>query len=195
MNLWRFLLAVLFFLIVIQGLRYLFLRINLKREKEEMKERLKSDRRYNIFEKPPLKFDMIYDNNIFLEIENESDLTVKNLSINLSFREKTMPMIVDVPPGKIEIPVEIETSSGGFELNLSFNYVYRFQRFSGRITRYFFIKEEKSIKEIKKEYRELVKKYHPDLAKNEEERKYFESQLEKINEKYSKILKEKRSVL
>ncbi|RLF93607.1 hypothetical protein DRN45_05040 [Thermococci archaeon] len=50
----------------------------------------------------------------------------------------------------------------------------------------------KSIKEIKKEYRKLVKKYHPDLAKNEEERKYFESKLEKINEEYSRLLKDKR---
>jgi curved DNA-binding protein CbpA len=37
---------------------------------------------------------------------------------------------------------------------------------------------------IKQKYRELVKKYHPDLAKNEEENKEFTSSIIAINEAY-----------
>jgi len=200
MNFWSFLLLLLFFILIIQGAKYLFLKIKVKREKEEMKDRLQNDRVYNIFQKKPqLKFDIFYEGNMTLRIENRESFPIDNITLNITLPDEKTSLMINAPPGNTEIPLSIDVPSGNFELNADFTYTYKFQKYSDRITRYVSINipkmeifHRKSIKEIKKEYRKLVKKYHPDLAKNEEERKYFESKLEKINEEYSRLLKDKR---
>lgn len=200
MNFWSFLLLLLFFILIIQGAKYLFLKIKVKREKEEMKDRLQNDRAYNIFQKKPqLKFDIFYEGNMILRIENRESFPIDNIALNITLPNEKTSLMINAPPGNTEIPLNIDIPSGNFELNADFTYTYKFQKYSDRITRYISINipkmeifHRKSIKEIKKEYRKLVKKYHPDLAKNEEERKYFESKLEKINEEYSRLLKDKR---
>jgi len=187
----------------VQGLKYLFLNIKVKREKEEMKNRLESNRVYNIFQKKPkLKFDIFYDSNMILRVENREFSPIKNIHLDITLPNKKTSLMIDAPPGNTEIPLNIDIPSGDFELNADFNYMYKFQKYSERITRHLSISiprgeifHKKSVKEIKREYRKLVKKYHPDLAKNEEEREYFEFQLEKINEKYSKLLKDKKIIL
>jgi len=47
------------------------------------------------------------------------------------------------------------------------------------------VSPDATIKEIKKHYRELAKKYHPDTAMDDEERKEFEDKMRLINEAWS----------
>ncbi|MCK4247668.1 MAG: DnaJ domain-containing protein [Methanomicrobia archaeon] len=201
-DLWIFLLLLLFLVSVVQGLKYLFVKIKLKREKQDMRDRLQSDRVYHIFQrKPQLRFDIFYDTTLLLRIANRESFSVKDINLDITLPNEKMSLTIDAPLGNTEIPLNIDIPSGELELNADFTYMHKFQKYSERITRHLSIKipkkdifHKKSIKEIKKEYRKLVKKYHPDLAKNEEERKYFESQLEKINEEYSQLLKNGRNI-
>ena len=44
-----------------------------------------------------------------------------------------------------------------------------------------------TIAELKSQYKKLVKKYHPDLSKNEHDKKIKEEKFKQINDAYQKI--------
>ncbi|MEA1992884.1 MAG: DnaJ domain-containing protein [Euryarchaeota archaeon] len=194
-RLWLFIISVLFLLAGIQTVKYLFWWFRLKREKKEREKRLRSDRTYPIFQrKPNLVFDILYDTSAVLRIKNRESSPIRNVRMNVTFLQESISFVRDALPGVTEIPLNIEIPPGSCELNASFTYLYGSQRYTDTVTRMMPSEppakpHEKDIKEIKSEYRALVKKYHPDLAETEEERRQFESKLEKINKKYGRLLK------
>ena len=67
--------------------------------------------------------------------------------------------------------------------------IYRKRKFSAEISKcleIFNFKDEFNEKELKKRYKELVKKYHPDLNKNFLNK---ENNIKEINKSYSKLMK------
>ena len=67
--------------------------------------------------------------------------------------------------------------------------IYRKRKFSAEISKcleIFNFKDEFNEKELKKRYKELVKKYHPDLNKNFLNK---EKNIKEINKSYSKLMK------
>jgi hypothetical protein len=201
-DLWIFFLLILFLLLGVQTARYLSAEMTLRRERRERRERLESDRLYPIFHRnPQIRFEIFYDTALFLTVENRESAPLTDVSITVTVPTETISLIKDIPPGITKIPLDVDLPYGDLELQVDLRYAYKFQQYSERITRQLSINPPekdtltgRSLEEIKREYRVLVKKYHPDLARTEEERRDFESKLGKINEEYSRLLKDKRSI-
>ncbi len=201
-RLWQFLVTLLFFILIFQLSKYLYWEFTLRRKKQRMRNRLKSERLYPIFQKEPeIEFNVFYDGRMKATIENKESFFIQGVRLTVAIDEMDVSITQKAPPGTIEFPVDIDISPGTHSLRAELRYTHNFQWYCKRLAREIHIQapeeelfHETSIRDLKKEYRDLAKKYHPDLAENEEERAYFESQMEKINEEYSRRLERMKNL-